>query len=246
MDGYHDNRVGRTPYFHPVDETDCSATPAFEKVDCFESEGEDCIQNLHRQVPSIEDAAALVMRWWEAARDAGHGDIGTDPPDYETVRRRIRRNETFENYERRHGRHAAIAKFSPKGESIIPSRPFETVFMDGTEFEHYTLYSDAWKEVAGKMKGVAAMDAFSLYKWPPVGTSGGSRDSSRKRPWERSREAPSSWNRSISATRPETMPSPTGGSIEIRFRKPACDQELRSPFLGKFEPTRPPESQIRH
>lgn len=118
------------------------------------------------KLPAAEDAAALVTRWWAAARDAGHADIGTDPPDYETVRRRIRRNETFENYERRHGRHAAVAKFSPKGESIRPSRPFETVFMDGTEFEHYTLYDENWREVAGKMKGVAAMDAFSFYKWP--------------------------------------------------------------------------------
>lgn len=68
MDGCHDNRVGRAPYFHPVDGTDCSATPAFEQADCFETEGEDCIQNLHRQV--LVDLIGVFAAMSESAAQA--------------------------------------------------------------------------------------------------------------------------------------------------------------------------------
>lgn len=136
------------------------------KVDLLVERASDLFYERPEALPTIEDAAALVARLWKLAKDEGVEALGDEPPDYESIRRRIRRKETFENYERRYGRAAAVAKFSPKGEGVEPSRPFETVFMDGTEFEHYTLYSDNWREVAGKMKGVAAMDAFSLYKWP--------------------------------------------------------------------------------
>ena len=118
------------------------------------------------KLPTIEDAAALAKYWWDISEAEGHPDIGGAAPEYETVRRRVRRKENFENYAKRYGRAAALAKFAPKGEPIPVSQPFELVFMDGVEFEHYTLYSDEWREVAGKMKGVAAMDAYSLFKWP--------------------------------------------------------------------------------
>ena len=116
--------------------------------------------------PSIEDAAAVVLRWWEMLAERGEPEIGAEPPTYETVRRRIRKSETFENYAMRYGKHAARAKFAPKGEPIPVTRPFERIYMDGVEFEHYTRYSDEWQELAGKMKGIAAMDAYSLFRWP--------------------------------------------------------------------------------
>lgn len=121
--------------------------------------------SMPKEFPSMEDAAGLVERWWTILREEGTKDIGTDPPHYETTRRRIRGTENFENYERRFGRFAALAKFAPKGEPIPLSRPFEMIYLDGVEFEHYTLYSDEWGEVAGKLKGVIAMDAFSQFRW---------------------------------------------------------------------------------
>lgn len=117
-------------------------------------------------LPSMEDAAALVLRWWNMLAEDGAEGIGPACPDYETVRMRIRKTETYENYEKRYGRLAARAKFAPSGEPIEVTRPFERITVDGTEFRHYTRFSDEWGELAGKMKGIAAMDEFSLFKWP--------------------------------------------------------------------------------
>lgn len=122
--------------------------------------------NENELFPSIEDAAAVVVRWWEALKAECIDDIGEEAPVYETIRNRIRKNETGDNYEKRYGRAARIAKFAPKGEGLEIARPFEVVYMDGTSFEHYTRYTAEWYELAGKLKGVAAMCAYSLYKWP--------------------------------------------------------------------------------
>lgn len=116
--------------------------------------------------PSMEDAAALASMLWEKLAESGDINLGAEAPSYETIRRRIRRNETYANYLLRYGRHAAMAKFAPKGEPIPVTKPFERIFVDGTEFEHYTRYSDEWNVLAGKMKGIAAMDAYSLFRWP--------------------------------------------------------------------------------
>lgn len=116
--------------------------------------------------PTMEDAAALVLHGWNLLRESGEVGIGAACPDYETVRMRIRKTESFENYAKRYGRLAAMAKFAPSGEPIEVTRPFERITVDGTEFRHYTRFSDEWRELAGKMKGIVAMDEYSLFKWP--------------------------------------------------------------------------------
>lgn len=115
--------------------------------------------------PNAEVCAGLIEGWWRILEGDGAEDIGADPPVYETIRRRLRATENFENYAKRYGAAAALDKFRPKGEPIEVSRPFERVYLDGTVFRHLTRYSDEFQEVAGKMRGVCAMDAFSLYKW---------------------------------------------------------------------------------
>lgn len=136
------------------------------KVDLLVERAKDLYWENSSDFPSIEDAAAVALRWWYLLAERGETEIGAEPPTYETVRRRIRKSESFENFAKRYGKHAARAKFAPKGEPIPVTRPFERIYMDGVEFEHYTRYSDDWQELAGKMKGIAAMDAYSLFRWP--------------------------------------------------------------------------------
>lgn len=136
------------------------------KIDALVDAVKDLYWQNPKDLPAIEDAAALVHHIWRELKARGELEIGTEPPVYETTRKRIRRSETFENYEKRYGTFAARAKFAPKGEPVSVTHPFELIFMDGVEFEHYTRYSDSWGELAGKMKGIAAMDAYSFYKWP--------------------------------------------------------------------------------
>lgn len=135
------------------------------KIDLLVDRGTELYWEDPKNFPTIESVAALIERWWEMLNRDGVSGIGGEPPVYETTRRRIRGTETFENYAKRYGMHAAIAKFAPKGEPVEVTRPFERVYLDGVEYEHLTRFSDEWQEVAGKMKGVAAMDAFSFYKW---------------------------------------------------------------------------------
>lgn len=136
------------------------------KVDQLVSRTTELFYEHPDKLPSIEDAAGLATHWWERLHAEGEADIGTTAPTYETIRHRIRKNENFENYKLRYGAFRARAKFAPKGESIEITRPFELIYMDGVEFEHYTRYSDQWQEVAGKLKAIVAMDAYSQYRWP--------------------------------------------------------------------------------
>lgn len=135
------------------------------KMDRLVDRGVELYWEDPKTFPTAESAAALVKHWWDVLMEEGVQDIGEESPVYETTRRRIRNTENFENYAKRYGSHAAVAKFAPKGEPIEVTKPFERVYLDGVEFEHLTLFSDEWQEVAGKMKSVAAMDAFSFYKW---------------------------------------------------------------------------------
>ena len=135
------------------------------KIDLLVDRGTELFWEDPKNFPTMESVAALVERWWGLLTNDGVSGIGEEPPVYETTRQRIRRTETFENYAKRYGKHAAIAKFTPKGEPVEVTKPFERIYLDGVEYEHLTLFSDEWQEVAGKMKAVAAMDAFSFYKW---------------------------------------------------------------------------------
>ena len=114
-----------------------------------------------------EMAGALAVRFWDLLDQAGHGDIGASPPSFEAVRNRINRAETRANWARRYGVVAAEKKFAPSGEPIEVTRPFERIYFDATEFRHYTTFSDEWGEIAGKMKGIYAMDVFSQYVFEP-------------------------------------------------------------------------------
>ena len=135
------------------------------KVDILVDRGIELYWDDPKNFPTAESVAALVEHWWHMLNDDGVEGIGEAPPVYETTRQRIRKTENFENYSKRYGKHAAVAKFTPKGEPVEVTRPFERVYLDGVEYEHLTRFSDEWQEVAGKMKGVAAMDAFSFYEW---------------------------------------------------------------------------------
>lgn len=136
------------------------------KVDQLVARAAELFYDRPHNLPTMEDAAGLAEHWWRLLHEAGEADIGREPPTYETVRRRIRKNENFDNYRKRYGLFEARAKFAPKGEPIEVTRPFELIYMDGVEFQHYTRYSDEWKELADKMKAVVAMDVFSQFRWP--------------------------------------------------------------------------------
>lgn len=120
-----------------------------------------------KRLVNKEDAAALVKRWWDILKARGELGIGEEAPVFETIRNRINREETYANYAKRHGKARADKKFTPSGEPIEVSRPFERVYMDGTVFRHAVLFNENYTVPSAKMKGVYAMDAFALYVFKP-------------------------------------------------------------------------------
>ena len=115
-----------------------------------------------------EDAAAMVAEEWDRLVAAGHvvpGPSG-EAPSPEAVRERINGLECYSTYASRHGVQAADAKFVPCGEPVPVTRPFERIYMDGTEYEHSVHFADDHRVPAVKMKGVMAMDCFTSYVFP--------------------------------------------------------------------------------
>lgn len=115
------------------------------------------------RLATIDDAAALCVRWWKELKAANVPDIGLEPPSGETIRLRVRLLDGRTSEEIRDGKHGAKKRFRSSGEPVEVERPFERVFMDGTEFEHACLYSEDWPIPAAKMKGVYAMCAYTQY-----------------------------------------------------------------------------------
>ncbi|MHB9879007.1 hypothetical protein ACSMXM_05005 [Pacificimonas sp. ICDLI1SI03] len=136
------------------------------KADLLVQRATDLFYERPEDFPTKEDAGAQVKRWWDILKADDVKGIGAEAPTFETVRKRINANDNYENCVKREGRMVANKRFVANGEPLEVTRPFERVYMDGTEYEHATTYSDQWAELAGKMKGVCAMDVFSLFKWP--------------------------------------------------------------------------------
>lgn len=120
------------------------------------------------RIASIDEAAALGTRWWHELKDQGEEGLADHPPTAETYRLRIRSLDCKTTMELRSGKHAASRFFDAKGEPVPATRPFERVFMDGTEYEHACIYSEDWPIPSNKVKGVSAMDACTSYVFPSV------------------------------------------------------------------------------
>lgn len=122
--------------------------------------------SLHGFLPHKEDAAAKMTAEWDRLDAAGVHELGDDAPSAETMRERINSLECYSMHASRYGRPSADARYKPAGEPVPVERPFERIYMDGTEYEHSVFHSGEVKIPVGKMRGVMAMCCFSLYVFP--------------------------------------------------------------------------------
>ncbi len=111
-------------------------------------------------------AAGRVHQEWNELKERKVPFLGVEPPSAEAVRERINSLECYSTYASRHGLAAAARKFLAKGEPVEAGRPFERIYMDGTEYRHALFYSDEYQIPAAKLKGVMAMDCFSQFVFP--------------------------------------------------------------------------------
>lgn len=142
----------------------------------------------HSQLPAAEDilvddialrywatpewlilcAWAVMFAEWEDLVAAGVEGLSQNCPTYEALRLRIRKLETYETVLTKHGKEAADRKFKPSGTSVPTTRPFERVFMDGTELEQIATFGPDLEIAGSKVKAVILADDFSTYVFPPV------------------------------------------------------------------------------
>ncbi|WP_137788471.1 hypothetical protein [Sphingomonas sp. 3P27F8] len=118
------------------------------------------------------DCHALVVSAWHQLNDVETSNIGSKPPSKTTVINRINKSESRDTYAYRYGRHEADRHFVASGESMPVHRPFELVYIDGTEFRQVCLFSSDVPVPSSKMKTVEVMDAFSLFVFPSIPFAG--------------------------------------------------------------------------
>ncbi|MEA3051913.1 MAG: putative transposase [Sphingomonadales bacterium] len=116
----------------------------------------------------IVDAEAVMVRGWRALKEKGGYDLAEKRPSYEAVRLRVWSIATFTTVLTKFGRERAEKMFGAVGEPIEVHRAFQRVFVDGTELEQACLFGEGWQLPGGKMKCVAAMDAFSTFVFDPT------------------------------------------------------------------------------
>lgn len=112
------------------------------------------------------DCVALVVRAWKTLHDRGVANIGEAPPNKSTIVNRINKCENVDTYAAKYGANEAEKYFHASGNVVPVSRPFELVYMDGTELRQVTHYSRDVEIPSHKLKVVAAMDAYSLFVFP--------------------------------------------------------------------------------
>lgn len=116
---------------------------------------------------SIVDAEAVMVRGWKALKEAGLATTESRPC-YETLRLRVWNIATYATVLAKFGKERAEKMFGAVGEPIEVHRAFERVFLDGTELEQACVFGEDWQLASGKMKMVAAMDAFSTFVFDPA------------------------------------------------------------------------------
>ena len=112
------------------------------------------------------DSYALVVAAWKRLYDRGVANIGNAPPYKSTVINRINKCENADTYASKHGRDEAEKYFHASGNVVPVSRPFELVYMDGTELRQVTYYSRDVEIPSHKLKVVGLMDVASLFVFP--------------------------------------------------------------------------------
>ncbi|EZP49939.1 hypothetical protein [Sphingomonas sp. RIT328] len=108
----------------------------------------------------------LVVAAWTDLKERGVRGLGEAPPSKTTIVNRINANENLATTTSKFGRHDAKRTFVASGETITVSRPFEMVFLDGTEFEQVVHYSSDVRIPSAKLKAVGLIDGCSLYAFP--------------------------------------------------------------------------------
>lgn len=121
---------------------------------------------------SILDAEAIMLVEWEDLVNAGVEGLSSKCPTYEALRLRIRKTETYETVAAKFGKELANRRFEAVGETVRASRPFERVYMDGTELEQICVFEDCPEVAGSKMKAVFLVDQFTRFAFPPVVSPG--------------------------------------------------------------------------
>lgn len=114
----------------------------------------------------------LVVAAWTDLKERGVKGLGEAPPSKTAIVNRINANENLATTTSKFGRHDAKRTFVASGETITVSRPFEVVYLDGTEFEQIVHYSSDVRIPSAKLKAVGLIDAYSLYAFPTVPFAG--------------------------------------------------------------------------
>ncbi|MDR6144902.1 putative transposase [Sphingomonas sp. SORGH_AS870] len=118
------------------------------------------------------DCFALVVAAWKRLHDRGIANIGESHPHKSTVINRINKCENVNTYAAKYGNEAAERYFHASGNVVPTSRPFELMYIDGTELRQVTHYSNDVEIPSHKLKVVGLMDAHSLFV-PPTQPFGG-------------------------------------------------------------------------
>lgn len=120
-----------------------------------------------REWPFAVDAYAVLEGEW---KDLANGDaegLSAKVPSYETLRLRIRSLQTRSTVAFKYGEQRAARLYDGLGDAVPIDAPFQVAFMDGFEFEQVVNFGDDLPTPATKMKGVALIEGFSTFVWPP-------------------------------------------------------------------------------
>ena len=118
------------------------------------------------------DAHALTVAAWKRLKDQGVEGLGAKAPSKTTVVNRINRCESKETWTSKFGPYDADRHFLASGESVPLTRPFEQVFMDGTEFEQVSRFSANAEIPSSQLKVVQLIDGATLLAFPSTPFAG--------------------------------------------------------------------------
>lgn len=118
------------------------------------------------------DGHALVVRAWRQLEEQGVVGIGSKPPSKTTVVNRINANENHQTHTFKFGGHEADRHFLAAGVTVPVTRPFQLVYIDGTEYEQVCHFSAEARIPSSKMKSIWLIDAATLFVFPSTPFAG--------------------------------------------------------------------------
>lgn len=119
-----------------------------------------------KKVVNKTAAAALPTRWRQLHAAEGGTGLGEKAPSRQAMCYQINKLENADNVKRREGTWKSDKFFKGNEEPVPVTRPFERIFIDGTQNSQVCVYSDTFKIKSPQMKSVHAMCAYTRWLFP--------------------------------------------------------------------------------